>query len=181
MLGDEDKKLVERIQSGETEAETELLQKYGAPIIRKVSFDLGTGNADWRDVAADVQLALLISLRQGRFDVNRETSLGSYVYGITVNKIRDYFKAKKKRPFTAESLPAGIVSVTEAYDIEKKEVQAQLKNLLGKLKLKYQEVLYLRYYEELSISEISQRIHLPPRRVSERIHYAVKLLRKKCH
>ena len=137
MLKADDRNLVERIQAGETEAETELLKKYSARIARKVSFDLGAENTDWRDVAADAQLALLISLRQGKFDVNRGTSLGSYVYGVTINKIRDYFKEKKKRPFTTESLSESIVSAAEAYDIEKEEVRSQLRILLGKLKLKY--------------------------------------------
>ena len=180
MMETGDKNLVEKIQAGETEAETKLFQKYGPLIARKVSFDLGAGNADWRDVAADAQLALLISLRDGKFDVNRGTSLGSYVYGITINKIRDYFKTQKTRPFVKESLPECIVSAIEVFETEKNEVRSQLRNLLGKLKLKYKEVLYLRYYEELSISEISAKIHLPPRRVSERIHYAIKLLRRRC-
>lgn len=181
MLDVNDRDLVERIQDGETEAETELLTKYGPLIMRKVSFDLGAGNADWQDVAADAQLALLMSLRQGKFDVNRRTSLGSYIYGITINKIRDYFKKQKKRPLITESLPESIISATEAFDIEKREIQSQLRALLGKLKLKYKEVLYLRYYQELSITEISKKTNLPPKRISERIHYALKLLRKKCH
>jgi len=181
MLEARDKNLVDRIRAGEIEAETELIQKFGPVIARKVSFDLGAGNSDWRDVAADAQLALLISLRQDKFDVNRGTSLGSYVYGITVNKIRDYYKTQKKRPLLKESLPECIVSAAEAYDIERKEIRSQLRTLLGKLKLKYKEVLYLRYYQELSVTEISQKINLPPRRVSERIHYAIKLLRKECH
>lgn len=181
MLDADDRNLVERIKAGETAAEAELLEKYSPLIMRKVSFDLGAGNADWRDIAAEVQLALLLSLRQGKFDINRGTSLGSYVYGITLNKIRDYFKTLKKRPIIPESLPESIISAAEAYDTEKKEIQSLLKTLLGKLKMKYKEVLYLRYYEELSITEISERIDLPPRRISERIHYAIKLLRKKCH
>lgn len=180
MLDAHDRDLVERIQAGETKAETRLFQKYSPLIARKVSFDLGARNADWRDVAANAQMALLISLRQSKFDVNRGTSLGSYVYGITVNKIRDYFKSQKTRPLITDPLPECIVSAAVAYDIEKKEIQSQLRALLGKLKLKYKEVLYLRYYQELSITEISEKIHLPPKRVSERIHYALKLLKKKC-
>ncbi len=181
MLDAHDRDLVKRIQAGETEAETRLFHKYGPLIMRKVSSDLGAGNADWKDVAADAQLALLMSLRQGKFDVNRGTSLGSYIYGLTINKIRDYFKTQKRRPLITETLPECIVSAAQAYDMEKKEIQSQLKALLGKLKFKYKEVLYLRYYEDLSITEISEKINLPSKRVSERIHYAIKLLRKKCH
>jgi len=180
MLETYDKNLVERIQSGETKAETELFKKYSTQIARMVSHKLGVGNTDWRDLAGDIQMVLLISLRQGKFDMNRGASLGSYIYGITVNIIRDYFKTQKKRPLITESLSERLVGVAEAYDIEKKETQLLLYTLINKLKLKYKEVLYLRYYKELSITEISEKINLPPRRVSERINYALKLIRKKC-
>ena len=72
------------------------------------------------------------------------------------------------------------MSAAEEYELERKETQDILRNLLKKLKLKYKEVLYLKYYEELSVNEISERIKLPPRRVSERLHYGVKLLRREC-
>jgi DNA-directed RNA polymerase specialized sigma24 family protein len=42
----------------------------------------------------------------------------------------------------------------------------------------YREALELRYLQEFSIQEMSEKLGIPPRRVSERIHYALKLLRK---
>ena len=98
MLESKDNNLIQRIMDGDAEAETALLKKFSSHIIRKVSFQLGEGNEDWKDVAADVQMALLLSIRQGQFDTSRGVSLGSYVYGITANKLRDYFKSQKKRP-----------------------------------------------------------------------------------
>ena len=180
MEGTSQKNLTDRIKSGDPEAEAELFRQYGARIARKVCYSLGSGNEDWRDVTGDVQMAVLISLRKGRFDINRGVSLGAYIYGITANKIRDYFKTRKKQPFLPEKLPEGTVSVAEAFDLEKKELRSLLGQLLSSLKLKYKEVLYLRYYEELSVTEISKKLNLPPRRVSERINYALKLVRKKC-
>ena len=175
-----DNQLVQRILAGETDAETQLLHRFSARIARKVSYHLGPGNPDLKDVTADIQLAVLMSLRDGKFDINRGSSISSYVYGVTANKIRDYFKSQKKSPFATDSLPENIVTVNEAYDVEQKEIRAMLNEILGKLKIKYKEVLYLRYYKEMSIEEISRRIGLPPRRVSERIHYALKLIRKRC-
>ncbi|MBN1781157.1 sigma-70 family RNA polymerase sigma factor [bacterium] len=175
-----DLEILKSIQAGDTNAESELLTRYGTLIRRKVSFHLGPGNADRYDVAAEAQMALLISLRDGKFNIRRGTSLGSYVYGITVNKIRDYYKSQKKRPRTSEHLPETIVRLDETFDLEQKEIRALLLNLLGELKQKYKEVLVLRFYKEMSIEEISKRTGLPPRRVSERIHYALKLIRQKC-
>jgi RNA polymerase sigma factor (sigma-70 family) len=49
---------------------------------------------------------------------------------------------------------------------------------LQALEFKYKEALELRYFKELSVPEISAQLGIPPRRVSERIHYALKLLRQ---
>ena len=53
-----------------------------------------------------------------------------------------------------------------------------IKKALKNLKGKYQEVLFLKFFEELSVKEISDRLNLPTRRVSERINYALKLIKK---
>ena len=49
---------------------------------------------------------------------------------------------------------------------------------LEKLKPKYKVILYLYYYKELSRNEVAQKLGISPRRVSERVNYAQKLLKK---
>ena len=46
------------------------------------------------------------------------------------------------------------------------------------LKPKFKEVLNLYYYQELSRDEVAAKLGISPRRVSERLNYAQKLLRK---
>lgn len=173
--------LIGAIQAGNPQAETELLLQFKLRIIHKVRFSLGLGNKDWEDVVSEVQLALLNSLRQGRFDVSKGIPLGSYVYGITMNKIRDYFKQhKKEQTIIADPVVEDDIVAEEENSLEQQELKKFLRARLKKLKVKYKEVLYLRYFKEYSITQISQEIKLPPRRVSERIHYALKLLREQC-
>jgi len=181
MITPHEKNLIAQILRGNRNAEQELFAGFDRKIIRKVRLSIGMSNADWKDIVSEIQLALLDSLRNGRFDVQRGSSLGSYIYGITMNKVRDYFKQQEKRKLiSTNSEQSDNWSVNEADELEQKEIHNLLRSLLENLKLKYKEVLYLRYYKEYSISEISQIIGLPPRRVSERIHYAVKLLKKEC-
>ncbi len=173
-----DAKLVQRIAQQDTLAERELLSLFGSRIARKVKYAIGAGNDDWKDLVNDIILAVLENLRNGKFDMQRGTPLGSYIYGITNNKIHDYYKLRK-RQIQYQPLERGAdFDVAGEFEIERRELQALMKEMLKKLKYKYQQVLYLRYYEELSIAEISERIDLPPRRVSERINYAIKLLQK---
>jgi RNA polymerase sigma-70 factor (ECF subfamily) len=49
---------------------------------------------------------------------------------------------------------------------------------IEKLKPKYKEILYLYYYKELSRAEVADKLGISPRRVSERVNYAQKLLKR---
>jgi len=49
---------------------------------------------------------------------------------------------------------------------------------IKKLKPKYRETLYLYYYRDLSRKEVAQKLGISLRRVSERVNYSQKLLRK---
>ena len=66
----------------------------------------------------------------------------------------------------------------EDYRLEDEERAGLVRACLQNLRPPYKEALELRYFKELSIAEMSAQLGLPPRRVSERIHYALKLLRK---
>ena len=177
-MKNDDKKLVGQIKSGNPEAERALIVHFGSRIARKVQYEIGAKNDDWKDVVNEVLLAVLENLRDGSFDPERGAALGSYIYGITRNKIFDYFKFKKKQQQQQAFYDGRDFGVADEFEMEKKELQNFMKKMLRKLKHKYQQVLYLRYYEEMSIAEISEKIGLPPRRVSERLNYAIKLLQK---
>jgi RNA polymerase sigma factor (sigma-70 family) len=47
------------------------------------------------------------------------------------------------------------------------------------LKPKFRDVLYLYFYKEMSRSEVARELGITPAKVSERVNYAQKLLRKK--
>jgi RNA polymerase sigma-70 factor (ECF subfamily) len=174
----DDIKFVETSRQGDTQALHAMVLKSGERIAVVVRRRLGEKNPDWRDLVQDVLLAVLESLKDSRFDPQKGTSLQSYIYGITLNKIRDYFKANARETRNTTITHAELLQAEQQPQFEKEEMRSILRQSIARLKEKYQEVLYLRFYEELSIQEISQRTGLPPRRVSERLFYALKLLYK---
>lgn len=181
MTKQEEINLTQRIQSGDSKAEGQLFARFDERICRKIQISIGVENDDWKDILSEVKIALLKNLRDGKFDAERNVNLGSYIFGITMNKIRDYYKQQKKD----ERILNRTTPILDPEDCQedeqvKQELHSILKKLIQNLKLKYKEVLYLRYYEEMTIAQISNQINLPPRRVSERINYALKLLRKEC-
>jgi len=167
---------VQRIAAGDSAAEQELLLFFEAKITRLVWAKIGAKNEATQDLMQEVRIAIIQSLRAGRFNAGAGR-LGSYIYSLARHKIIDYLKSpKRSQPLEFE---IEIPDTTDLQDeMEKEESIATLRRLLEELPHKYKEVLYQRYFLDRSIDEISEALDLPPRRISERINYAKKLLRQ---
>ena len=166
----------QRIAAGDFAAEQELLLFFEEKITRLVRIKIGAKTEAGQDLKQEIRIAIIQSLRAGRF--NAETGrLGSYIYSLARHKIIDYLKSPKRhQPLEFET---EIPDTTDLQDeMEKEESLSALRRLLEALPHKYKEVLYQRYFLDRSIDEISAALDLLPRRVSERINYAKKLLRQ---
>jgi RNA polymerase sigma-70 factor (ECF subfamily) len=62
--------------------------------------------------------------------------------------------------------------------MEHRERARQVEQVVNGLKPKFRDVLYLYYYKELSRDEVARALDISPRRVSERVNYALKLIQK---
>ena len=166
------------IARGDAAAERSLLLFFSQRIERIIRMKIGRNEQDIQDIKQEVFIAIIKSLRAGKFDASKGT-LGAYIYSVTQFKIIDYLRAPKRTVPLEED-----IDIPDTHnphrDIIAEEGMARLRAQLEKLPLKYKEVLYKRYFQDLSISEISEAINLPARRVSERINYAKKLLRNVC-
>jgi RNA polymerase sigma-70 factor (ECF subfamily) len=176
----QDNELVIRIRKGDRLAETELVSRFHGKIREFVYYMVKADSADLEDVISEVLLTLLVNLRAGKYDLGRGTTLSSYIYGIAKNKIKEYLRSKKKWIQKSTILINGFAVSLNNMQLENEELEKLLKYLISKLDPKYKKILYLRYYEGLSVKDISVKLNLPARRVSERIHYALKLLYKQC-
>jgi RNA polymerase sigma-70 factor (ECF subfamily) len=173
-------RLVQRIQGGDATAENELFHRYKDPILWKICRLVKTDSENIKDLAGEIYLAILEGLRKQSFQSEQWETLEAYIWGVANNKIRDWFKKEKRenKLFNGDPPSEEIVVASEEYLLENEELGKLLKACLKTLEPKYKEALELRYFKELSVPEISARLGIPPRRVSERIHYALKLLRK---
>jgi len=178
----DEKSLIEKIVSGDTNAENRLFLHFKdrieflvrARLRNKVSAN------DQQDIISEAKQAILLSLRKGGFDPSKGKPLEAYIAGIVSNIVAMYFRNLSREKPTADidsyhSIESRENPLKEIIDSEKKE---KLRVALSKLDNKYQEVLLLRVYDELSIEEIANKIGIEKRRVSERINYALKLILK---
>ena len=178
----DEKSLIEKIVSGDTDAENRLFLHFKERIEFLVRIKLrGKVSADdQQDIISEAKQAILLSLRKGGFDPAKGKPLEAYIAGIVSNIVAMYFRNLTKTNSTEDidkhhKLESFTNPLIEILDYEKKEI---VRSALASLDDKYKEVILLRIYEEKSIEEISGKIGIEKRRVSERINYALKLLLK---
>lgn len=151
----------------------EVIDKYRPVVSFRVRKSLGSHIPDWEDVVNEIMVNVIEKLEAGQF--RGDSSIGTFIYTITSRRIVDYIRAKSKSlKYVPE--PSSFSSPQE--QIENKERAEQVAQCLEKLKPKYKKILYLYYYKDLSREEVANKLGISPRRVSERVNYAQKLLRK---
>jgi len=151
----------------------EIIAKYRPVVGFRVKKSLGAANPDWEDVANEIMLNVVEKIKKGEF--RGESSIGTFIYTITSRRIVDYIRQKSKVLRHAPE-PKPLPSPHE--QIEDKERAELIAGAIKKLNPKYRETLYLYYYRDLSRKEVAQKLGISLRRVSERVNYSQKLLRK---
>ena len=151
----------------------EIVAKYRPIISFKVKKSIGAHTPEWEDIVNEILLNVIDKLEKSEF--RGESSIGTFIYTITSRRIIDYIRRKSKvLKYAPEPTPFS----SPHQDIEDEERAEHMAKLLEQLKPKYKEVLYLYYYKDLSRDEVAGHLNISTRRVSERVNYAQKLLRK---
>ena len=151
----------------------EVVAKYRPIVSFKVKKSIGAQTPDWEDVVNEVMLNVIEKLEKSEF--RGESSIGTFIYTITSRRIIDFIRKKSK---VLKYAPEPDPFTSPFQEVENEERAEHMAGLLAQLKPKYKEVLYLYYYKDLSREEVAKRLNITPRRVSERVNYAQKLLRK---
>jgi|DewCreStandDraft_4_1066084.scaffolds.fasta_scaffold02488_9 RNA polymerase sigma-70 factor (ECF subfamily) len=142
----------------------EIFDKYYNQILRYIVHR--TGNIEVaKDIVAETFYKALNKLHTYH---PTEAPFSSWLYKIASNEINCFFRKKKYEPVSLEEALKDInLQITSSVDIEKELIQAQeiidnnkkyqlVKETLLKLPVNYQEVLVLRFIEDLKINEISR-------------------------
>jgi RNA polymerase sigma-70 factor (ECF subfamily) len=147
--------------------------KYRAVISFRVRKALGGSNPDWEDVVNEILTQAVAKIKSGEF--RGDSSVGTFLYTITSRRIIDYIR-QKTRVLKHAPEPAPYPDPHD--EMERREKAKQVELVVAGLKPKFRDVLYLYYYRELSRDEVARALDISPRRVSERVNYALKLIQK---
>lgn len=151
----------------------EIFLKFKPIVSFRVKKSLGAYNPDCDDIVSEILTNVIEKINSGEF--RGESSIGTFIYTITSRRIVDYIRQKTK---VLRHVPEPASYPDPQTQIENAERAEMMVKAIKKLKPKYREVLYLYYYKELSREEVAQKLGISPRRVSERVNYSQKLLKK---
>ncbi len=138
------------------------LEKYSDMVIR-IAFQNLKSRADAEDIAQEVFLKLMIS----RPDFESDTHEKAWVIRVTVNLCRDFLKSAwfRKRTVLEDSIP-------------QKDKNNEVLDAVMRLPVKFRNVIYLHYYEDMSVAQIADILQQKENTVSSWLYRARGQLRE---
>ncbi|WP_422121890.1 sigma-70 family RNA polymerase sigma factor [Planococcus sp. X10-3] len=145
---------------------TEAMDEYGHYLVR-LAYSFVKERTKAEDIVQDVFIRYYINLEkfEGR------SSVKTFLYRITVNECHNHFRSWAHRKIELTNklsplLPGKDSAEATAMASEKNN---EVAGAVGKLPLKYREVLWLHYYAELSVKEISEVLKVSDNTVKTRL------------
>lgn len=166
-----EKELIRKTEAGDEEALSELIQMYYSEILRYCRFHT-PGMEEAQDAVQETFLKVVRYLKTQRFKGN----FRPYLYKIALYTCIDMSRKRrgKDMPLEEESGEA----VYEETGFARTEADMQMQALIGRLDTSSQEILLLRFGQELTMREISEITGTPMRTVQSRLRAALKQIEK---
>jgi RNA polymerase sigma-70 factor, ECF subfamily len=135
-----------------------------------------------RTTAEDLTQEIFLKCYEKLNQFNQQATLKTWVYRIASNHCKDYLRSWHYRKITLSDkildyIPSKSKQVEE--EIIANSEENILTNAVMNLPLKYREVVFLHYYEELSLAEISKITTVNINTIKTRLKRAKELLKDK--
>lgn len=177
-----DFRLIERAKTGDEKAFGELMRRYRKPVYHLVLKMVRN-----QDDAEDLTIEAFAKAFRNLIKFNPDFTFSTWLFRIATNNCIDFIRKKK---FTTMSIDTSFKDdngedvgidikdtnlnpIEEAIKDEKIEI---IKTIVTKLPPKYQILVKLRYFQELSYEEIAEEIDAPLGTVKAQLHRARELL-----
>jgi len=176
-------KLVEKLRSGDSTAMEEFYNLYRSRLYTLILEQVSRDQALAEDLVQETFLAALDSLDKFRGDSHLYTWLRS----IAFHKVNDFYRHQAREPRAKNSSPDfdAMKQLEQTGDdkpatltvMEFEEIRQSVRQALGDLPQDYQEVLVMKYLEEMPVLEISQAMGRSPKSVEGLLARARKAMR----
>lgn len=124
--------------------------------------------------AEDVSQDVFVKLYLKKPHYQRKASFKTWLYTIAKREALNYLKKQKRHAQIEE----GILSNDEEFldTIVESEEKRELYAALDSLNNDYRRVLYLKYFEDMSVSDIAKLLKKTPRQITDMLYNAKKAL-----
>lgn len=145
---------------------TEAMDEYGHYLVR-LAYSFVKERTKAEDIVQDVFIRYYINLEK----FENRSSVKTFLYRITVNECHNHFRswAYRKIELTSKLSPLLPNKGSAEESALVSERNSEVAEAVGKLPLKYREVLWLHYYAELSVKEIGEVLKIPDNTVKTRL------------
>ena len=166
--------ILARLQADDKALFRQLFHQY-YPMVCRTSFRVLREIQQSEDVAQNV----FIRFWEKRKELNIQTSLPAYLSRMAFNESLSYLRKQDRISTKTAEAP---VSLHSAPSVEEQyigqELDGHIREAIGRLPPRCQEIFALSRYEELSYREISERLDISPKTVENQMGKALRLLRE---
>jgi RNA polymerase sigma-70 factor, ECF subfamily len=154
----------------------QLMDEYGESLLHLIYTYVGN-----TDVAKDLTQEVFIKCFQKLNQFNQKSSIKTWIWRIAINHCKDFLKSWHRKNIIISEEQAKNTS-SQGSEIENQVIQKQEDEELAlavmSLPNPYREVIFLYYFEELSIKEISYLTKLNQNTIKSRLKRAKTLLKE---
>ena len=153
---------------------TEAMDEYGDYLIR-LAYAFVKDKTKAEDIVQESFIRYYITLE----NFENRSSVKTYLYRITVNECKNYFKSWAYRKTEISNFVSSLTvhKQTPEDDMLLEENKKQIAQLVDNLPQKYKEVVWLYYYAELSVKEIGDVLNCSKNTVKTRLARGRKIAR----
>ncbi len=169
-----DAELIDRARGGNALAFAVLYDRYADRVYRHIAYRVDE-RADCEDLTQQTFLKAWQAI--GRYQITEVPFVG-WLLTIAHNVVVSHFRSARPQAPLAEGLAKADERADAVRAVERREAQEAVRSALGKLKPEFQQVVAMRYLEELDYAEIARLTGKREGTVRVTLHRALQQLRK---
>lgn len=168
----DERHIIAKAQAGDKEAMSHLYQTYSEPIFQYISYRVDSRMLA-EDLTAEVFLRMVRSLKQYE---DRGLPFGAWLFRIAANLIHEHYRQNKQLPVTLLTEDERSDD-TDPFDrLARQEERERLTRALRALPAEYQDILILRFMQNLSHTQVAAILDKSETAVRALQHRALKAL-----
>ena len=177
-----DDQLVSEFMTGNEQAFDELLKRYQEKLYSYLQFTVRNDDMA-HDLFQETFVKAIVQIRQGKYVHNGK--FGAWLTRIAHNLLIDVFRNEKVENYVYEdeaenAWTESAISMdgSRENELSNEQVLNDVRNMMGHLPQNQREVVYMRFYQDMSFKEIAETTGVSINTSLGRMRYAILNLRK---